>query len=193
MISDVDDTVKVSEVLDRRALVKNVFVNDYKITLGMPEFYAELAEHGAAFHYLSASPWQLYASLQSFLDAHYPKGSISLRHFRLGDQSFWDFFHSSMDYKLATLRGRINAFPGHRFVLIGDSGEKDPEVYAQIYSEFPQQVVQILIRQVPDSDVSAERLQKVFGDVPASVWQLIEHPEQLNRAFLNGPSQTTAQ
>lgn len=178
VISDIDDTVKISDVLDRKALVRNTFTAVYKPTKGMPELYRALHEQGAYFHYLSSSPWQLQRELQSFLLQYFPKGTMSLRHFRLGDQSFWDFFHSSMDYKLNSLRARIQAFPQHQFILIGDSGEKDAEVYAQIYSEFPNKIQTILIREVPNSDMSEARWQAVFAEVPADRWHLL--PVEVN-------------
>lgn len=180
VISDIDDTVKISQVLDRKALVRNIFAHEYHATEGMPDWYAELQKKGVYFHYLSASPWPLYPVLQPFLDRHYPAGSISLRHFRFGDQSFWDFFRSSLEYKLAVVRQRIHDFPEHRFILIGDSGERDPEVYASIWAEFPDQVSQILIRKVAESDLSEARLKSVFGDIPESTWQLFEHPHEIN-------------
>lgn len=90
-----------------------------------------------------------------------------------------------MGYKLDTLRQRIEAFPGHRFVLIGDSGERDPEVYAQIQSEFPRQVERIFIRKVPDSDLSEARLTRVFGGMPDYVWQVFDDPQTLDTGFID--------
>lgn len=48
----------------------------------------------------------------------------------------------------------METFPGRKFILIGDSGEKDPEIYCAIYEKFPEQVQQILIRNVNDADDS---------------------------------------
>ncbi len=179
IISDIDDTIKISEVLDKQALIQNIFFKDYHPTPGMPEYYRQLAEQGAFFHYVSASPWQLYPALRPFMKKHYPKGTISLRHFRIADSSFVKFFLSSQDYKIETIRNIIRRYPQHHFLLIGDSGEKDPEVYAHIHSEFPENIQRILIRKVKGSDLSDERLARVFRDVPARKWQLFELPDEI--------------
>jgi len=77
VISDLDDTIKISNVLDKKALIRNTFVEPYKVAKGMPEYYQRLDKQGAYFHYVSASPWQIYPSLKPFMDSHYPKGTVS--------------------------------------------------------------------------------------------------------------------
>ena len=91
VISDIDDTIKISEVLDKKALIRNTFLEEYKTTANMPEYYKRLEKQGAYFHYVSASPWQIYPSLKPFMDKHYPPGSYSLRDFRLKDSSLLKF------------------------------------------------------------------------------------------------------
>ena len=176
VISDIDDTIKISEVIDKKALVEHVFFKEYEATPGMPGFYAELEKKGAYFHYISASPWQLYPSLKAFVDAHYPKGSFSLRYFRVTDSSFISFFRSSMDYKIAAISTIIQRYPEHKFILIGDSGENDPEVYAAIFQRYPQNIKKILIRKVKGSDTGPERKKQVFANVPGSNWDLCDTP-----------------
>lgn len=173
VISDIDDTIKISEVLDKRALIRHTFIEPYEAPKGLPAYYQQLAEKGAYFHYVSASPWQLYPSLKGFLETNYPKGTISLRHFRIKDSSIIDFLKSSKEYKLKTIRNILTRYPQHQFILIGDSGENDPEVYAQIYQAFPNNIKQVLIRKVAGSVITPERLGRldsVFGDK----WQLFE-------------------
>ena len=176
VISDIDDTIKISEVIDKKALIEHVFFKDYEATPGMPEFYAELEKQVAYFHYISASPWQLYPSLKPFVDAHYPKGSFSLRHFRVTDSSFIRFFRSSMDYKIATISSIIERYPQHEFILIGDSGENDPEVYATIFRRYPSKIRKILIREVKGSDTSPARKKQTFANVPDGKWDFYEIP-----------------
>lgn len=151
VISDIDDTVKISQVTDKRELVRGLFFDDYHPAPGMPDLYHQLSLGGVCFHYVSASPWQLYPSLAPFLEKYYPFGCLSQRYFYIGDKSFVQFFRSSLEYKIATLSGLIERFPRRQFILIGDSGEKDPEVYLRIASQYQQQVKAILIREVYDS------------------------------------------
>jgi phosphatidate phosphatase APP1 len=58
VISDIDDTIKVSEVRNREALLLNTFCRPFKAVEGMAELYRTWHTNGAQFHYLSASPWQ---------------------------------------------------------------------------------------------------------------------------------------
>jgi len=152
VISDIDDTIKISRVTNKRELVNGLFFNSYEPAPGMPEFYRQLQVEGASFHYVSASPWQLYPSLAPFLDKYFPFGCLSQRHFYIGDRSFVNFFRSSMEYKAQAVSKIIERYPNRQFILIGDSGEKDPEVYLQIANKYPQQVSNILIREVYTGD-----------------------------------------
>ena len=179
VISDIDDTIKISEVLDKRKLLKNIFVNEYKAPEGMPELYQQLKEKGYFFHYVSASPWQLYPSLKPFMEALYPKGTMMLRHFRLKDTSFLKFFLSSADYKIEQISQIMMRYPKHRFVLIGDSGEHDPEVYAALYERFPENIQAIWIRQIENSNLSPQRFDTTFAKVPPAKWLLFASPQQL--------------
>jgi len=68
VISDIDDTIKVSEVGDREALLRNTFLKPYNPLPGMAEVYAGWATNsGASFQYVTASPWQLYPDLTAFM------------------------------------------------------------------------------------------------------------------------------
>ncbi len=176
VISDVDDTIKISEVLDKKVLIKNTFVKPYKTTKGFPEYYKTLKKQGAYFHYVSASPWQLQPSLKPFMDAHYPKGTIILRNFRLKDSSLLDFLKSSAEYKVKQIKNIIERYPKHQFILIGDSGEHDPDVYAKIYQLFPKNIKAIQIRAVAGSDLTDQRFEKTFHSIPKSLWQVFDKP-----------------
>ncbi len=176
VISDIDDTIKISDVLNKKQLIKNTFVEPYQATYGFPQYYKTLQQKGAYFHYVSASPWQLYPSLKPFLDSHYPKGTVTLRNFRIKDSSLFTFLKSSADYKIKHIRQIIKRYPKHQFMLIGDSGEHDPEVYATIYELFPRQIKSIGIRSVEGSDVSPERFKETFKHVPNSVWSVFKTP-----------------
>lgn len=171
VISDIDDTIKISNVTDKRELVRGLFFNRYHTAPGMVEFYQKLSNHGLLFHYVSASPWQLYPSLAPFMDKYFPFGCLSQRHFYVADQSFVNFFRSSMQYKIKTVAELIGRFPRRKFILIGDSGEKDPEVYAQIAQRFPEQVMAITIREVyidkPNLIAHGERWEKLANGLAA--------------------------
>jgi len=62
IISDIDDTIKISNVVNKRSLLKNTFYNYFKPVDGMNELYQKWSEQNCQFHYVSSSPWQLYVS-----------------------------------------------------------------------------------------------------------------------------------
>jgi len=146
VISDIDDTIKISEVRDKWALLANTFMRPFQPVPNMAKLYSAIAQQErVTFHYVSASPWQLYQPLHNFLtDNGFPAGSFHLRLFRWKDSTFFNFFKSSRDYKIKTIQSLIDCCLGRRFILVGDSGENDPEIYASIARQYP--VVCILIR-----------------------------------------------
>lgn len=184
VISDVDDTIKISEVRDKKALLERTFLREFEVVPGMPAAYARWAAAGAQFHYLSASPWQLYDPLTEFFSASgFPLGSAHLKLFRPKDATFFSLFIDPKAYKAPLLRGLIGAAPGRRFVLVGDSGELDPEAYADAYREFPSQVAAIFIRDVTGEPRDAPRYQTIFAGVPADRWQIFTDAATLPQAL----------
>lgn len=149
IISDIDDTVKVSEVANRNELLANTFLRPFRGVPGMAEAYRNWNDGSVAFHYVSASPWQLYPALSSFMaEAGFPRGSYHLKTFRLKDETFLDLFACSEDFKVPEIEAILRRYPGRKFLLVGDSGERDPEIYGEIARRFPDQVRHIFNREV---------------------------------------------
>ena len=97
-------------------------------------------------------------------------------------------FQSPIEYKQPILSGLIAQFPQRRFVLIGDSGEKDPEVYAAVYRVHPQQVAGIYIRDVTGEARDAPRYQTAFTGIPADRWTIFTDPATLPAAGPSSPA-----
>lgn len=176
VVSDIDDTIKISGVGNTRRLLRNTFVNVFKPVPGMAAWYQRLLAQektGICFHYLSSSPMQLLQPLQQFLaDEGFPAGCLHLR-----ESTAW---HSllpgngdSEKHKLGVLRQLLKAFPQRRFLLIGDSGEADPEIYAEVAREHPQQVEGIVIRDVTEQPAGATRYRETFAGLPPGHWHII--------------------
>ncbi|MFG0257345.1 MAG: phosphatidate phosphatase App1 family protein [Phycisphaerales bacterium JB043] len=149
VISDIDDTVKITHVRSKKELLLNTFVRPFRAVEGARAEYQELASRGASFHYVSSSPWQLYGDLRSFLLREgFRVDEIHLRKFRLKDSSFVDFFRSSERFKPRVIRSILDRFPSRTFILIGDSGENDKAIYESIAADRPHQIEDIIIRDV---------------------------------------------
>lgn len=180
VISDIDDTIKITEVRDRKAMLANTFLREFQPVPGMADLYRQLAQQGAAFHYVSGSPWQLYEPLSQFVrGSNFPPGTFHLKHFRLSDPSSLSKLSSQEDYKPPIIESLLAAFPGRRFVLIGDSGEKDPEIYAGIARKHPKQVAAIFIRNVSDEAADNPRMLKAFEGLAGDRWRLFRQPDEL--------------
>lgn len=131
---DIDDTVKISNVLDTPKLLQATLFDDPQPVEGMPELYASLADtlDSPQFIYVSGSPFQLYPFLRNFIDTTYSasRGPILLQNFTLTSlSSILDFTASDgvFEYKSAMIDRIKGMYPDMKFLAIGDSTQKDPE------------------------------------------------------------------
>lgn len=179
VVSDIDDTIKVTEVpADRAIVLRNTFCRDFKAAPGMTDWYKGMSD--ASFHYVSGGPWQLYGPLYDFLisgPGGFPEGTFHLnyfpKNFRTEDarelvrravvnalEKTSTSLPETYNHKLEQITILMERFPSRKFILIGDSGEVDPEVYRVIRDKHPQQVQEIWIRDVVNDDVvNHDRLQ----------------------------------
>lgn len=181
VISDIDDTIKVTEVLDREAMVQNTFMREFQAVPVMPALYRKWASAGHVFHYVSAGPWQLAEHLQPFLDQEgFPSGVLHLRELRLkSGSSLHAFLTESAASKTERIEDILRLFPKRRFILVGDSGEKDPEIYGALARRFPKQVQAIYIRKVPGAPNTQARFGSAFDGVPAAKVKTFDDPAEV--------------
>lgn len=163
VITDIDDTIKYTDVCSRRKMLRRTFAEPFIPIEGMAEVYQQWASRGAMFHYVSSSPWQIYDSLEDFLRAaDFPVGSMHLKWFRLRDELIKKWLIIRRKNKFGVINNMVKRMPGRHFVLVGDSGEKDPEMYAKIASKYPKQVVRICIRQIDANPIDPPRLHQIY-------------------------------
>ncbi|KAF3090651.1 hypothetical protein TWF102_003972 [Orbilia oligospora] len=185
IVSDVDDTIKVSHVLDRKKNMQAIFVDDHEIVNGMPEFYSKLdGELGnPAWYYLTGSPYQLYPSLRKFIFEAYPKGPIITKNLTVTDIP--SIFQNLSDddilgnYKVTQLEKLRSFYPKKKFITIGDSTQADPEAYAEIARRYPDSIQCIFIRKVENADNREERFREAFVGVPESKWKVFTEPSEI--------------
>ncbi len=152
----------------------------------MADLYRQWQAAGAEFHYVSSSPWELFQPLAELCQlSQFPSGSMHLRYFRIRDEMFKRWRPHRRKGKAAIIAGLIKKMPQRRYVLVGDSGEKDAEIYRFLASKFPRQVAAILIRQLTLKPLDARRIERLH-DIPGQVVvKLFESPAELN-ALLRG-------
>jgi len=180
VISDIDDTVKITHVLDRRQMWESTFFKPFEPVKGMPDAYRRLAATGAAFHYVSSSPWHLSQPLLEFLHTYdLPISSIALKQIRLKDRSALDIVKPGRETKPPQIEAILAKYPARSFILIGDSGEDDPEVYAEALHRHPDQIARIYIRNVTAARRDDARFTKTFADIKPAQWVLFENTEEI--------------
>jgi phosphatidate phosphatase APP1 len=198
VISDIDDTIKISEVLDKVRLLANTFVYPFKAvpgkykkclnfisicSTGMSDLYQQWQAKypNCSFHYLSGMPDQLYTLTQEFINTNnFPDGSFHMRHFGWAVASLFDFLHSesTFTHKISYLNFFLTNTK-RDYVLIGDSGEKDPEIYGTITRQFPQRIRAIFIRAIKGEAFDDQRFIKAFEGVPQEKWLVFNDPKQV--------------
>jgi phosphatidate phosphatase APP1 len=158
VISDVDDTIMITEVNSKRRMLANTFLRNAAqrdAVPGIAAFYRQLIAANptpelAPLVYLSASPRQLHSNIEAFL-AHnrFPRGVLITK--RVTDDATSEPIADQVAYKTAKIENILSSLPHVRFTLIGDDGEHDPEIYADIQRRFPERIAAVWIRQVnPD-------------------------------------------
>lgn len=183
VISDVDDTIKVTNVSNRKELLANTFTREFRSVEGMSAMYQDWARHGVSFHYVSASPWPLYSPLVNWLDHdEFPVGTMHLRHIRLRDLRNDRKKETSYRTKLASVQSLLRQFPQRRFILLGDSGERDAELYGEVTRDFGAQIAFVAIRDCSGSTdhlLSAAQVAGRLAHLPRDRWMLFTQPQEL--------------
>lgn len=160
VISDVDDTILISHATKILKKFRLILTKNSKTRLpftGVAAFYKALhtgkKEHVTnPIFYVSSSEWNLYDFLEDFCQVrNIPKGPFLLQDLKVG---LWDLIKSgggSHYHKLEKIRHLLAVFKDIPFILIGDSGQRDSLLYAEITRQFPHRVKAIYIRNVSKS------------------------------------------
>lgn len=165
VISDLDDTVIKTGVQRAGQMILQTLTGSELTREAFPgaaALYRDLAADLNPFFYVSSSPWNLHAFLDAFLEHHdFPRGPLMLRDL-LGTGE-------GREQKHGRIREILDLHPDLPFVLIGDSGEKDPEIYADIVRSHPGRILAVYIREVRlnPADGSVEQIAQGWApDVP---------------------------
>ena len=154
IISDIDDTILVSHstqtlkklrlMLLRNAVTRKPFPGASAFYTALHNGYSE--NEGNPFFYVSSSEWNLYDLLDDFCRFNqFPKGVFMLRELEDG---LFRSGRGNHEHKLEKIRMILHAFDPMPFVLIGDNGQKDPEIYLQINREFRGRLIVAYIRHI---------------------------------------------
>lgn len=176
VISDVDDTVLRTGLTEGLVAVRNTLMGSpesRRAIPGMSALYQGLVagrgpNRGSlpepAFYYVSTGPWNLYEVLTEFLDFRgFPKGVLFLTDWGPREQFV---MRSGQEHKRLTINRIFAAYPNTNFVMIGDSGQHDPDIYVEFAKEFPGRVKAIVILDVGEHMAQrAEELRKLSEEL----------------------------
>ena len=152
IISDLDDTVIRTGAADRLQYFRTMLLNNARSHVafdGVAAFYRALGHgpdgsgHNPLF-YVSRGAWNFYDLHESFIEAHgLPEGPILLR-----DVGLEEGESSKEDHKTRIINTLLETYPDLPFVLVGDSGQMDPEIYRDIAREHPGRIRAVYLRDV---------------------------------------------
>lgn len=156
VISDVDDTIMHTGLTShfKWKVIKNTILKraEKRVPLeGAVDFYKMLKNGKSAnednpVFYVSHGPWNLYRYLEVFLEKNnFPKGPILLRDFV---NPFAKKYRPEKPQKQKEIINILKTYPKLSFILIGDSGEHDPDIYTEIAEAHPERILAIYLRNV---------------------------------------------
>lgn len=181
VISDIDDTVMYTGVANKLKMFWRLFATGAQSRVAFPgvaDFYRAL--HAGAsgdqknpMLYVSRGPWSIYEMLETFFQSNgIPIGPILfLRDWGLTLQR--PLPRRATEHKHDLIEEMLHLYEEFPFVLIGDSGQHDPEVYADIVERHPGRVTAIYIRNVTGSSTRAGEIDKLADSVRRADGDLI--------------------
>lgn len=155
LVSDVDDTVMVTALPRPLLAAWNSFVVDEHARQPVPGMAVMLErltrEHpGSPVIYLSTGAWNVAPTLIRFLHRHlYPAGAILLTDW---GPTHDRWFRSGQDHKKTNLRRLAEEFPDIRWLLVGDDGQHDDEIYTGFAIDHPANVAGVAIRKLSPAE-----------------------------------------
>jgi phosphatidate phosphatase APP1 len=174
VISDIDDTIVFSNVKNKLKMVLALALSNARTRkpfAGVAAFYQALHAGVNPFFYVSKSPWNLYVPLMEYLEhQRLPIGPLVLRDFGLR-------MKKRPDHKSAAIETILQTYPKLKFVLIGDSGEHDPEIYSAVVRRFPERICVIYIRSVDPDPKRIRAIENLVKQVSVTGCQLVLAPD----------------
>jgi phosphatidate phosphatase APP1 len=189
LISDIDDTVKHSAIASgAKEMFRNTFTRELdELTVeGVSEWYGKLAKQGVQIHYVSNAPWQLYPLLERYFKmVGLPPGSFHLKQY---SGMLQGIFEPTAERKRGSLEQILRDFPERRFILVGDSGEADLEVYTEIVLANPGRILGIFIRDVTTAQTKPFFDKSVSQFSPSNRSKSSPNVKDTSDAILNRPT-----
>jgi len=187
VISDIDDTVLQTQATSYLQAARLLFLKNARTRLpftGVAAFYHALQQginnQNNPIFYVSSSPWNVFTLLTDFFNhQNIPQGPLFLKDYGITPDQLFTSGHRK--HKLEQIDKILKTYPNLPFILIGDSGQKDPEIYAEIAEIFPKQIKAIYIRDVSE-DKRDREVETIAESLESLHIQMILAPDSLTAA-----------
>jgi phosphatidate phosphatase APP1 len=188
VISDIDDTVVRTDVTSTLSMLRLVFLTNAHTRLpfeGVAAFYRALHRGDAGdctnpIFYVSSSPWNLYDLLHEVFVVHgIPAGPLFLKDYGIRHDMFSGAGHHH--HKLAAIEHILATHPDLPFILLGDSGQEDPEIYREVVRRHPGRVLAIYIRDVT-LDARDAQVGEITRELSAAGVEMLLTPDTVGAA-----------
>ncbi|MBE9062504.1 App1 family protein [cf. Phormidesmis sp. LEGE 11477] len=176
VISDIDDTVVYTAANNPLEMIRIAYLGNARSRrpfAGVAPFYQALQKGktvggsfaGNPIFYVSSSPWNMYDLFDKFVvDNDIPTGPILLRDIELSPANLMSFSHG--DHKREQIDPLLSRFPDMPFILFGDSGQKDAEIYAQLVKDYPGRIMAVYIRDaLPDDEARHQQIEQIAEEI----------------------------
>ncbi|MBL7251569.1 App1 family protein [Alloalcanivorax sp. C16-2] len=190
VISDIDDTVIYTGVASKLTMMYQLFVLKARHRTAFPGvsafyralFHGDTGERRRPMLYVSRGPWSIYDVLEEFFHLNrIPHGPILfLREWGVTLQRPLPI--RAKDHKAMLIRRMLALYDQVPFVLIGDSGQRDPEVYAELVEQYPDRIRAIYIRHVHRGSARDEAIQALAERAAAGGCEMILAKDSLEMA-----------
>ncbi len=189
VISDIDDTVIHTGATNFFRMARVVMLGNAYTRLafkGVAAFYQALqrgcpGDRQNPIFYVTSSPWNIFDVICEVFRVHrIPRGPVFMKDYGFDADKFIKSSHGF--HKLASIRGLLELYPHLPFILIGDSGQHDPEIYRQIVHDFPARIAAIYIRDVTDRPGRREAVEALGREVSATGTALVLSRDTLEAA-----------
>jgi phosphatidate phosphatase APP1 len=161
VVSDIDDTVLQTGVTNKLKMFKRVLfsnAHDLKTYDHAAALYRTWSKHGHPIVFVSGSPVNLYTRLKQFLALRgFPTSVLLLKN--LGLEKGADALTDQIGYKQRRIREVLELLPGYKLLCVGDTGEKDPEIYAKVRAANRALVTEVMIHRVTQEEKISPRFQ----------------------------------
>ncbi|MEN2280970.1 phosphatase domain-containing protein [Algoriphagus sp. SE2] len=181
IISDIDDTILISHSTDIGkkfwlSISKNAYTR--RPLPGVSDFYNELThQREVPIFYVSSSDWSLFDLIRDFmLFRNIPLGPTLLKDKHINLKNIWKSGGGNHDHKLEKILFLFELYPKMKFFLIGDSGQHDPEIYANVIKKYPDRVQAVFIRLI--GQLGIKRKESIEQSVGMKKFFFVESSDQ---------------